>query len=351
MEAFRSMQESYIRGTMDEWWRSSNSISILITGKTGTGKSSLVNAILGKDVAKVGETVHPETSEVTSFQTNSNGIEVTVWDSPGLQDGLKKESAYLSNIESRCKDKIDLFIYCVSMDNARFLDGSRDIDSMCMLTEKLGKTIWNNAVFILTCANRYISSKRSMYPETDDDDYVNKMLKETFDKRLEEWRRKIKQCLLQTIDVPAETVEKLPILPAGRKGLPMLLKGYRDTLWLSKIWIESLLVTKHGAQPALVKMNLNRLASASDIRSEEEFTEVLKKEKIIIEERGTDIGRGAGAEQAGKNVGRVSGKVACMAHLIERIYSNIPNLTVRGTTIVVNEELGIIAARVVCELS
>lgn len=175
---------------MEDWWKASNSINVLITGKTGTGKSSLVNAILGQDDAVVGETLHPETDQVTAFQDYINDIEVVVWDSPGLQDGLENEASYLSDIEKKCKDKVDLFIYCVSMDSPRFVEGNRDITAMCQLTEKLGKEIWNNAVFVLTCANKYISKARSNMPVTED---VDLKVKEMFDEKLAEWRTMIKK--------------------------------------------------------------------------------------------------------------------------------------------------------------
>ena len=35
------------------------------------------------------------------------------------------------------------------MDNPRFLIGSRDIESMVKLTDKLGKDIWKNAAIVL----------------------------------------------------------------------------------------------------------------------------------------------------------------------------------------------------------
>ena len=347
MENLLKLQQQYIDGNLNGWWRDSNSINILITGKTGTGKSSLVNAILGQDVAAVGHNLDPETSKVSSFSRVIEGINVTVWDSPGLQDGLSKEADYLNDIEACCKEKIDLFIYCVSMDNLRFTEGNRDLDAMRKLTAKLGKKIWSNAVFILTRANLFITGKRSILCDTDD---INEQIRKIFEEKLEEWKTEIKECLLEKINIPAEIVENMPILPAGMKGLPMLVKGYPNTIWLSKIWLGSLLVTKHHAQPALIKMNMSRLTKASDIHTAEEFHELLQKEKIIIEDSAIRIGREVHAEQAGRRVGRVSGEKACMAHLIEKIFSNIPDVKVLDTTIVIDEEFSFAAAIVLLGL-
>lgn len=86
---------------MSNWWRKSNEINILITGKTGTGKSSLVNAILGKDVAMVGTTLDPQTSVVDSYEGKIHDVTVRVWDSLGLQDGLNNEVAYLRDIKKK----------------------------------------------------------------------------------------------------------------------------------------------------------------------------------------------------------------------------------------------------------
>ena len=49
---------------IQKWLEQSKSLHILITGKTGVGKSALVNGIVGKYVAKEGETLDPETSTV-----------------------------------------------------------------------------------------------------------------------------------------------------------------------------------------------------------------------------------------------------------------------------------------------
>lgn len=69
-------------------------VNILITGATGCGKSSTINAMFGEEVAKVGVGVDPETMEITHFVLN----EMTLWDSPGLGDGKEKDIIHAKKI-------------------------------------------------------------------------------------------------------------------------------------------------------------------------------------------------------------------------------------------------------------
>ena len=56
------------------------------------------------------------------------------------------------------------------------------------------------------------------------------------------------------------------------------------------------------------------------------------------------------AGEVARSVGRESGLKAAVAHLMERMFSNNPNLTVLGTTIKMNPEESFIVARVHCLL-
>eukprot|EP00731_Ephydatia_muelleri_P037539 Em0500g1a len=66
-------------------------VNILVTGKTGVGKSTLVNILVGEEVAKVGETLFPETVDVNPYRLENFHGSGVVWDTPGLQDGSGKE--------------------------------------------------------------------------------------------------------------------------------------------------------------------------------------------------------------------------------------------------------------------
>ncbi len=87
---------------------SSNLISVLVAGGTRTGKSTLVNALLDEKVAIEGGTLDTETS--SGAEPKIKGIDATVWDSPGLQDGTKNGDKYLEDIKKECNGKIDLLL-------------------------------------------------------------------------------------------------------------------------------------------------------------------------------------------------------------------------------------------------
>eukprot|EP00731_Ephydatia_muelleri_P015840 Em0009g264a len=89
-------------------------VNILVTGKTGVGKSTLVNILVGEEVAKVGETLFPETVDVNPYRLENFHGSGVVWDTPGLQDGSGKERKYAAKMREKCA-RYDLVLYCMSM--------------------------------------------------------------------------------------------------------------------------------------------------------------------------------------------------------------------------------------------
>ena len=99
-------------------------LCILVCGKTGVGKSTLVNSILGKDVVKTGgpgcrsqsqpgpfSSLSAVTAGITRASGCVEGVNVTVYDSPGLQDGHGKDESYLDQIRE-VFDQAHLTLYC-----------------------------------------------------------------------------------------------------------------------------------------------------------------------------------------------------------------------------------------------
>lgn len=109
-------------------------INILITGATGSGKSSTINALFGKEITKVGNTANPETMKIERYEVIEN---IVIWDSPGLGDGLEQDNKHSKAIINKLYDKNsegDLLIDLVLV----IIDGSsRDLGTACRLINKV----------------------------------------------------------------------------------------------------------------------------------------------------------------------------------------------------------------------
>ncbi len=64
--------------------------NIILVGATGSGKSSTINVLFNMEVAKVGVGVNPETASIKSYTLDN----LTIWDTPGLGDGVKSDEEY-----------------------------------------------------------------------------------------------------------------------------------------------------------------------------------------------------------------------------------------------------------------
>lgn len=72
-------------------------LDVMVTGVTGAGKSTTLNMLFGKEVARVGSGVDPETMELASYELNNVA---RFWDTPGLGDGVKADQVHSKKIIS-----------------------------------------------------------------------------------------------------------------------------------------------------------------------------------------------------------------------------------------------------------
>lgn len=72
-------------------------VNLLITGATGCGKSSTINALFNTDKAKVGQGVDPETMEIARYELDN----IVLFDSPGLGDGKEADIRHARNITGK----------------------------------------------------------------------------------------------------------------------------------------------------------------------------------------------------------------------------------------------------------
>lgn len=76
-------------------------VNILITGATGCGKSSTINALFNADKARVGQGVDPETMDIAKYELDN----IVLFDSPGLGDGKEADRRHSKNIIDKLYEK------------------------------------------------------------------------------------------------------------------------------------------------------------------------------------------------------------------------------------------------------
>ena len=89
----------------------SRDINLLVIGRTSQGKSALINSLieLGKKTTLEGARTNCCTITTQSY-TCSNiipGVNVTIIDTPGLQDTQNNEHKYIQEMKSRCLERTE----------------------------------------------------------------------------------------------------------------------------------------------------------------------------------------------------------------------------------------------------
>lgn len=110
-DIFETMQEDIMGAGIDESTRrkmlknvmrlKEQKINIMVTGATGCGKSSTINALFDTEVAKVGVGVDPETMEIEKYELDN----LVLWNTPGLGDGREADNRHAKNIINKLLER------------------------------------------------------------------------------------------------------------------------------------------------------------------------------------------------------------------------------------------------------
>uniref|UniRef100_A0A1X7TXX4 AIG1-type G domain-containing protein n=1 Tax=Amphimedon queenslandica TaxID=400682 RepID=A0A1X7TXX4_AMPQE len=248
-----------------------NELRILVTGKTGQGKSTLINGLLGAKVAKEGASAARCTTEVEEYTKIINGVPVVVFDSPGLQDNTSNEKKYIKNMKDNCQ-KLSLVLYCTKMINTRL--GDDDKKAMKKLNQAFGSDFWNQTVFVLTFANMECVDRKDERdinepleePPNDDAAAWELLMKRRFEGRVQLWEEELHQFLINEVKVDPSIANSIPVIPTGdhkitRNNPTPLRLPDRDN-WFQELWETcSFRVREQGL---FLKINSHRMTAVDE---------------------------------------------------------------------------------------
>ncbi|MBF7045888.1 50S ribosome-binding GTPase [Campylobacter volucris] len=107
-----------------------NKLNLFIIGKSGVGKSTLINTVFEKDVAKTGSG-KPVTQEIESY-TKDN---LTIYDTKGLElkgNEIEEIKKFLDNQKQKnVEDQIHIVWFCISESGRRIEDVEIELYNVC----------------------------------------------------------------------------------------------------------------------------------------------------------------------------------------------------------------------------
>ena len=244
LEVVSDIVTSYLSGH-------NRNLKLLIVGETGQGKSTLINGLVGKQVAKEGDSFSAGTSKIKHYSLNQNGVAIEIWDTPGFGYGSVEEDTKMVETLSMHEWHPDLTLFCFRMDSTRFPTRLHS-DTIKKLTEVFGKSFWNHTLFVLTFANNV----SQLCPE-------NEEFEEFFSNRVCILEEKVQKTLQEEVGLSDDELKNVKAVPVGtyRQGRDRQnqweLPGRDD--WFLWFWMECVEHMKQASVSALLQANCHRL--------------------------------------------------------------------------------------------
>ena len=194
-------------------------MKILVIGDRGSGKTTLVNNLLGDEIAE-----EQAPSILSTFQGVFQGVPVTVHETSGLENpDAEGDTEFNEDMCSLLRGgKVDVIIYCLKASETRMRDSL--INSLRRY-HNMGLN-WRKTVIAFTFADAlpipgHVKEKRSF-------DLVR-----YFNARVAEWQQTFTQTLTERIGVLKGLVRELKVTPTTSDPAEELLNHEK---WFGQMW-------------------------------------------------------------------------------------------------------------------
>ena len=165
-------------------------VNLMVTGATGCGKSSTINALFGVEVAKVGTSVDPETMEIEKYELDN----LVIWDTPGLGDGKEADNRHSKRMIDKLYEKDENGNLLIDLVLVILDGGSRDLGTSYELINNviipnLGENRENRILVAINQADVAMIGKYW----NDEENKPEKELEIFLDKKVESVKKRIKE--------------------------------------------------------------------------------------------------------------------------------------------------------------
>ena len=130
--------------------------TVAVVGKTGVGKSSLINSLFGEDIAPVGHTLEATTGDVYKYPMKFGEDTLHIWDTMGLNDEKGDPKEYISRIANNI-EKSHLILFCLDTTELRWTKENTKL--LELFKNELDESIFKNTLFVFTKFNVYSNLK------------------------------------------------------------------------------------------------------------------------------------------------------------------------------------------------